>query len=221
MFTNSQRVWRQNTRGDYWVFAIKSGALKQLGGGGPASSLMFAKFSPDGSRVGYVRANNLFVERLSDGHITQLTTDGSETTINGTSDWVNEEEFDIRDGFRWSPDGASIAFWQFDTTGVGTFSLVNTTDTLYPVITRIPYPKAGTTNSAVRIGVVGVDGRDLIWMKAPGDPRNAYLARLEWLDPRTVAIQQLNRLQNRNDFLLGDAAAGTCGGCSGTKRRLG
>ena len=119
---------------------------------------MFAKFSPDATRVGYVRGNNIYVERLDDGKVTQLTTDGSETTINGTSDWVYEEEFGVRDGFRWSPDGKSIAYWQFDTTGVGIFSLINNTDTLYPVITRIPYPKAGTTNSAARVGVVSADG---------------------------------------------------------------
>ena len=83
-----------------------------------------------------------------------LTSDGSETTINGTSDWVYEEELGVRDGFRWSPDGQRIAYWQFDATGVGMFSLIDDTDALYPTITRIPYPKVGTTNSAVRIGVV-------------------------------------------------------------------
>ena len=93
---------------------------------------MFAKFSPDATRVAYVRANDLYVERLADGAIAQLTSDGSPTTINGTSDWVYEEELGIRDGFRWSPDGRSIAYWQFDTTGVGVFSLINDTDALYP-----------------------------------------------------------------------------------------
>ncbi len=97
---------------------------------------MFAKFSPDATRVGYVRANNIYVERIEDGQITQLTSDGSETIINGTSDWVYEEEFGVRDGFRWSPDGRSIAYWQFDSTGVGIFSLINNTDSLYPAITR-------------------------------------------------------------------------------------
>ncbi len=208
VFTNTQRVWRQNTRGDYWVLNLKSGSLKQLGGVAPASSLMFAKFSPDGTRVGYVRANNLYVERMDEGRITQLTSDGSETTINGTSDWVYEEELGVRDGFRWSPDGRSIAYWQFDSTGVGIFSLINNTDTLYPVITRIPYPKAGTTNSAVRIGVVGADGGDTKWIKTEGDPRDTYLARLTWIDANTVAIQQLNRLQNRNDFLTSDVRTG-------------
>ena len=208
LFTNSKRVWRQNTRGDYWVFDISARTLRPLGGRSPASSLMFAKFSPDGTKVAYVRANNIYVEHLETGEITQLTSDGSETTINGTSDWVYEEELGIRDGFRWSPDGTQIAYWQFDTTGVGIFTLLNNTDTLYPVVTRIPYPKVGTTNSAARIGVVGVRTKQTQWVKTPGDPRNTYLARLEWRDDETLAIQQLNRLQNQNELLLADTRSG-------------
>ena len=98
IFTNTQKVWRQNTRGDYWVLDLKSGSLKQVGTSMPASSLMFAKFSPDATRVGYVSRNNIYVERLDDGRVTPLTSDGSDTTINGTSDWVYEEEFGVRDG---------------------------------------------------------------------------------------------------------------------------
>jgi len=208
IFTNTKKVWRQNTRGDYWVLDVAGGALKKVGSGAPESSLMFAKFSPDGSRVAYVRANNIYVERLSDGKVEQLTRDGSDTTINGTSDWVNEEELDVRDGFRWSPDGRRIAYWQFDTTGVGIFSLIDDTTALYPTITRIPYPKAGTTNSAVRVGVVNADGGRTRWLEIPGDPRNMYVARVEWIDGTTITMQQLNRLQNRNDFLLGNAGNG-------------
>ena len=208
IFTNTKRVWRQNTRGDYWVLDVASGELKKIGGDSPESSLMFAKFAPDGSRVAFVRANNIYVEHLGDGRIVQLTRDGSETTINGTSDWVYEEELGVRDGFRWSPDGRHIAYWQFDSTDVGIFSLIDNTSTLYPTITRIPYPKVGTTNSAVRIGVVPADGGDTRWMQAPGDPRDNYLARLEWIDSGAVAIQQLNRLQNRNDFLRADISTG-------------
>ncbi|MBX7183602.1 MAG: S9 family peptidase [Vicinamibacteria bacterium] len=208
IFTNTRKVWRDNTRGDYWVLNLQGGGLRKLGGDGPEASLMFAKFSPDGTRVGYVRGNNIYVERLEDGRITPLTKDGSETTINGTSDWVYEEELGVRDGFRWSPDGRHIAYWQFDTTGVGIFSLINTTDTLYPAITRIPYPKAGTTNSAVRIGVVSEGGGETRWLKTPGDPRDSYLARMDWVDASTVAIEQLNRQQNQNDFLMADAANG-------------
>ena len=215
IFTNTQKVWRDNTRGDYWVLDVETGALRQLwvrhqgatqGGtnGAPSSGLMFAKFSPDATRVGYVRGNNLYVERLDTGKVTALTTDGSETTINGTSDWVYEEELFLRDCFRWSPDGRRIAYWQFDTTGVGIFSLINDTSSLYPTISRIPYPKVGTTNSAVRIGVVNAEGGKTRWLQTPDDPRNSYLASLDWIDEETVGMQQLNRLQNRNDFLVGD-----------------
>ena len=212
IFTNTRKVWRLHTRGDYWVLDLGSGRLAKLGGDAPEATLMFAKFSPDATRVAYVRANNIFVQRLDTYAITQLTTDGTSegfgTIINGTSDWVNEEELGIRDGFRWSPDGASIAYWRFDTSGVGIFTLINNTDTLYPTLTRIPYPKAGTTNSAVSIGVVAASGGETTWMKTPGDPRQTYLASLDWVGSDTVAMQQLNRLQNRNTLLLGDAGTG-------------
>ena len=208
VFTNSQKVWRQNTRGDYWILHLQTGELKQMGAAAPPSSLMFAKFSPDATRVGYVRGNNIYVERIDDGRVTQLTTDGSEHSINGTADWVYEEEFGVRDGFRWSPDGRSLVYWQFDTTGVGIFSLINNTDTLYPVVTKIPYPKAGTANSSARVGVVSAEGGPTQWIKTEGDPRNTYLARIGWIDANTVSIQQLNRQQNRNDFLTADIKSG-------------
>src|SRR5690606_18415838 len=72
----------------------------------------------------------------------------------------------------------------------------------------IPYPKVATTNAAVRIGIVAAEGGETRWMRTPGDPRDTYLARLEWIDAQTVAMQQLNRLQNQNDVLLGDARTG-------------
>lgn len=221
VFTNTQKVWRQNTRGDYYVIDVASGREKKLGGPAPESSLMFAKFSPDATRVAYVRQNNLFVERIENGAVTQLTSDGTTppggaawapatagTVVNGTSDWVNEEELDIRDGFRWSPDGRRIAYWQFDTTGVYNFTLTNDTAALYPASTVFAYPKPGTPNSAVRIGVVNTNGGSTTWMKTPGDPRNTYLASLEWIDAATVAMQQLNRLQTTNDYLLGEVSSG-------------
>ncbi len=208
IFTNSRKVWRDNTRGDYYVLDIADGKLHKLGGKGPESTLMFAKFSPDATKVAYVRGNNIFVEMIEEGHIRQITADGTDSTINGTSDWVYEEELGLRDAFRWSPDGANIAFWQFDSTGVGTFTLINDTDTLYPETKKIAYPKVGTANSAVRIGVVNVESKKTRWMKTPGDPRDNYLARMEWMDGTTVGIQQLNRLQNQNDLLLADARSG-------------
>ena len=209
LFTNTRRVWRYDTRGDYWVLDRSSGKLKKLGGDAPEASLMFARFSPDGSRVAYVRSNDIYVEDLGTGKITALTTDGSETIINGTSDWVYEEELDLRNAYRWSPDGKSIAYWQFDASGVRDYLLVNTTDSLYPIIKRIPYPKAGTTNSAVRVGVVSAGGGPTRWMKVPGDPRNHYVAWMDWAaDSRELAIQQLDRLQHTDRLLLADAGTG-------------
>ncbi|MEP7226853.1 MAG: DPP IV N-terminal domain-containing protein, partial [Gemmatimonadales bacterium] len=89
VFTNSKKVWRENTRGDFWALDLAGGRLHRLGGPtAKPSTLMFAKFAPDGGRVAYVRENNLYVENLADGRITQLTKDGSRTIINGTFDWV-------------------------------------------------------------------------------------------------------------------------------------
>jgi dipeptidyl-peptidase-4 len=129
IFTNSQRVWRSNTRGDYWVLDSQTGALKKLGGpDAKPSSLMFAKFSPDGQRAGYVRENNVYVENLSgDNKITKLTTDGSRYIVNGTFDWVYEEELFCRDGFRWTPDSKHIAYWQLNSEGVKDMTLINNT----------------------------------------------------------------------------------------------
>ena len=138
-----------NTRGDYWVLDRASRELQKLGGDAPASSLMHAKLSPDGHAVAYVRDNNIYVEDLRDSRIIRLTSSNSTDVINGTFDWVYEEEFGLRDGFRWSPDGKSIAYWQLDTTGVREFPLVNNTDSLYPRINPVKYPKVGETNAAV------------------------------------------------------------------------
>ncbi len=209
IFTNTRRVWRLNTRGDYWVLELDTWRLEKLGAGFDEASLMFAKFAPDGTRVAYVYRNDIYVEDLGSGRITRLTSDGSDTVINGTSDWVNEEEFFLRDGFRWSPDGRRIAYWQFDTEGVGRFLLINDTDSLYPKIKSFPYPKAGTTNSAVRVGVVSAQGGETRWIAVEGDPRNLYIPRMEWAaGSDELVIQRMNRLQNENRVLLANAGTG-------------
>jgi len=210
LFTNSERVWRSNTRGDFWVLDLKDWRLRKLGGAqAKPSTLMFAKLSPDGSKVGYVRENNIYVESLTDGLIAQLTKDGVQHTINGTFDWVYEEELFCRDGWRWSPDGKHIAYWQLNSEGVKEFQIINNTSVLYPVITSFPYPKAGETNSAARVGVVSAEGGSTRWFSIAGDPRNNYLPRMEWAASSTeVIIQQLNRLQNTNIVFIGDIRTG-------------
>jgi dipeptidyl-peptidase-4 len=211
IFTNTRRVWRDNTRGDYWVLDLETDELTQLGGDeAEEATLMFAKFSPDATRVAYVRDKNIYVESLETGTVTALTTDGSETIINGTSDWVYEEELSVRDCFRWSPDGERIAYWQFDTSGTDVFHMINNTDELYPTITSFNYPKAGRTNSATRLGVVSAGGGETTWMVEDDDPRNHYLARLEWAaSSDEIIVQHLNRLQNTLDVLIGDVETGS------------
>ena len=212
IFTNSARVWRSNTRGDYWVLDLKTSALRKLGADAKPSTLMFAKFSPDGTRVGYVRENNIYVESLAGegkSAITQITSDGTKYIVNGTFDWVYEEELFCRDGFRWSPDGKNIAYWQLNSEGVKEMTLINNTDALYPSTITFPYPKAGETNSAARVGVVSANGGATRWFEVPGDPRNNYLPRMEWAaSSDEVTIQQLNRLQNTNTLMLGDVRTG-------------
>lgn len=209
IFTNSARVWRSNTRGDYWFFDLNSKKLKRLGDFAKPSTLMFAKFSPDATRVSYVHENNLYVENLTNGRVTQLTTDGAQYTVNGTFDWVYEEELFCRDGFRWSPDGKHIAYWQLDSSGVKEFKMINNTEELYPKIISFPYPKAGEMNSAARVGVINADGGKTQWFEVPGDARNNYLPRMEWAASSSeVVIQQLNRLQNTNVVMIGDARTG-------------
>ena len=196
IFANTERVWRFNTRGDYWVLDRESKSLTQIGGDADASSLMFAKFSPDAKQVAYVYKNDLYLQTLSDGAIARLTQTGTPTMINGTFDWAYEEEFSIRDGFRFSPDGKHIAFWEIDSSGIQSFPLVDNTSTLYPKIQYIPYPKVGTINPAARIGVIDLASRDITWMPIPGNERDNYLPRMEWVDENRLVIQQLNRLQN-------------------------
>jgi dipeptidyl-peptidase-4 len=209
VFTNTKRVWRRETRGDYWVLDVGTGKLKKLGADAAPSTLMFAKFSPDGGRVAYVRANDIWVEDLGSGHIARVTTDGSPTIVNGTSDWVYEEEFAVRDGFRWSPDGRSIAYWRFDKSSVGEYSLIDDTDTTYPVVTKYDYPTAGTVNSAVRIQVSPAAGGPAVGIALPGHPRDHYVPRMEWVDDTgELVIQQMNRLQNSNDVYLADPKTG-------------
>ncbi|HZN40228.1 MAG TPA: DPP IV N-terminal domain-containing protein [Planctomycetota bacterium] len=211
-FTQSERVWRQNTRGEYYVLSLggKHEPLR-LGGDLPKSTLMFAKWSPDGTRVGYVAQNDLYVEDVATRKRTRLTKDGSATIINGTFDWVYEEEFDCRDGFRWSPDGKHIAYWQLDCSGVGEFLMIDNLADRYSKVVPVQFPKAGTTNSSCRIGVIAAAGGETVWLDTPGDPRETYLPRMEW-HPKgeELMVQWLPREQNVLQVLGGDVKTGDC-----------
>ncbi len=209
IFTNTKKVWRENTRGDYWVFDESTGKLSKLGGEAPESTLMFATFSPDSTRVAYVRANNLYVEDLTSSRITQLTSDGSADIINGTSDWVSEEELRLRDCFRWSPDSQSIAYWQFDQSGVGEYTLINDTAAEYPQLMKYKYPQPGTTNSAVRAGIVPAGGGATRWIHLDGDSREHYIAEMEWAgNSSEVLLECIDRMQQDDKLMLANAQTG-------------
>jgi dipeptidyl-peptidase 4 len=203
--TNPRTVLIRKTAADYWVLDTQTKAWRKLGGSA-ASGLLFAKFSPDGNRVAYLAGPkyNLCVEDLATGAIRQLTTDASADIIEGTSDWVNDEEFGIADGFHWSPDGKTISYYQFDQSRVPDFPLVNYTDTLDPVVTVYKYPKPGQTNSAVRVGLVSPAGGPTRWLKTPGDPRNTYIPYIEWTADNLLVVEHMNRLQNTNTVFLAD-----------------
>ena len=210
LFTNTKKVWRLNTKGDYWVFNFKTNKLFQIGKSLPSSSLMFAKFSPDGTKVAYVSDNNIYSEDLSNNTITPLTTNGTVSLINGTFDWAYEEEFSCRDGFRWSPDSKSIAYWQIDASKIKKFYMINNTDAIYSELIPLEYPKVGETPSKCRIGVVKLSDAKTDWINIPGNASQNYLVRMEYI-PNTnyLLVQQLNRKQNNSKLYKVDNDKGT------------
>jgi dipeptidyl-peptidase-4 len=208
IFTNTQKVWRLDTRGDYWVVDLKTKALKQIGQSRPVSSLMFAKLSPDGTQAAYVSEQNVYVENLATGAVKAITTDGNRKLINGTFDWAYEEEFACRDGFQWSPDSKKISFWQIDARQIRDFYMINNTDSVYSKIIPVEYPTAGQTPSPARIGVADINTGNITWLTLPGDAKQNYVPRMEWNNANEIFVQQLNRKQNESKIFSCNPATG-------------
>ena len=223
LFTKSVKVWRYNTRGDYWVYDFKKDEIQKLGRNMSGSSLMFAKFSPNENFVAYVSKEenenevrnsstsaNIFLENLESRAIKKLTSsNGTKKLINGTFDWVYEEEFSCRDGFIFNEDGSKIAFWQIDANQVRDFYMINNTDSIYSYKIPVEYPKVGEDLSPARIGVISLIDEQTTWMKIPGEANKFYLPRMTWVPQKnSLMIQQLNRKQNHSKIYIGDASSG-------------
>jgi len=210
IFTNTKRVWRSHTKGDYWVYDLNIEKLYQLGADLLESSLMFTKYTNDGKKVSFVSEHNLFIQDLGTMEVTQLTFDGTEEIINGTFDWVYEEEFGCRDGFRWNNSGDYIAFWQLDASDIKNFLMINYTDSIYSQTIPVQYPKVGEPPSAAKVGFVNIETKKTTWIDLPGDPRQHYIPRMQWIGKSNkLLIQQMNRHQNENRLWTFDIATGS------------
>ena len=192
---------------DLYLYHLSSGDLKRLTE--DEEEERDPQFSPDGTYLAFLKNNNLNILNIKTGTVTQVTDQGSEHLLVGRFDWVYEEEFDIRTGFFWSPDGKYIAYFQVDERQTPEFPIVD----FIPVhneMQPVRYPKPGDRNSIVRIGVVAIDRPfTTVWMET-GEEIDIYLPRIHWLpDGSLLAIQRLNRKQNRLDLLFADVITGT------------
>ncbi|MEN9696912.1 MAG: hypothetical protein RLZ56_333 [Bacteroidota bacterium] len=208
--TNSKRVWRYETMGDFYLYKIATHHLQQIGKGLPVASLQFAKMAPNHKWVAYVSGHNIYAEDIQTGKRTTLTKDGTKYLINGTFDWAYEEEFFCRDGFRWSPDSKHIAYWQVNANGVKQYLMINNTSEKYPVAVPVEYPIAGEKPSLVKIGVVELATAKTKWIETPDDKvLGTYMPRMEWVpNSQQLIIQHLNRKQNTSQLLLASIVTG-------------
>ncbi len=203
--TQTESIFRHSSKSAFYIFDLKTRQLTSLSENGKQQ---LADFSPDASKVAFVRDNNIFVKDILTGFEQQITTDGKAGfIINGTTDWVYEEEFAITKGFCWSPDGKKIAFMRFDESRVKEWSIENYGE-LYPEISKFKYPKAGEANSIVTVHVFDIETGNTKAINT-GSETDQYIPRILWTnDGNTLAFLRLNRLQNHLEILLANAESG-------------
>ncbi len=209
LFTDAEQVWREKTKGTFYTYDVATRALKPVGDRAKGPQ-MFAKLSPKADYVGFVRNRNLFLNERSTGQEIQITFDDPAAgIINGTYDWVYEEEFRLRDGWRWSPDGSTLTFVQLDESMIPEFAMADLRTT-YPTIIPFRYPKAGEKNSEIRIGTYHLSSGTLSFFDTStwnaGDERYEYLVGLGWTPPidgvHHVWTIRMNRGQDTLELLF-------------------
>ncbi|HSG68315.1 MAG TPA: S9 family peptidase [Bacteroidales bacterium] len=201
----TESIYRWSTKSNYYIWDLKSKKITPLSVNGKQR---LADFSPDGNRVCFVRENNIFIKDLTSGDEIQITDDGIDRKIiNGTTDWVYEEEFGFTKGFFWSPDGSKIAYFRFDESGVPEYEM-QMWGNLYPDMHRYKYPKAGEENSIVSIHIYDLATGKKITAEI-GQETDQYIPRIKWTkNPGFLSVQRLNRLQNHLEILIVDAGSG-------------
>jgi len=205
--SNIEHIYRHSTRETYYVYDLATKKITQIANG---EKVMYANFSPDGSKVAYVKDNNLYYTDLASGKIFQITNDGKQNSIiNGATDWVHEEEFAFSVAYAWSPDNKKIAYYKFDESNVKEFSFDEFGGKLYPTQYRFKYPKAGEANSIVTIQVYDLTSNKQTLMDI-GKETDQYIPRIKWTpDSKSLSIVRMNRHQNFLELLFNDPNTGT------------
>jgi len=204
IFLNREFIYRRSSKAIVYAYDIATKKTAKV----DADKIMHATYSPDGSKIAFVKENNLYFKNLATNKTTQITKDGKwNFTINGNCDWVYEEEFGFTKAFQWSPKSDHIAYYRFDESKVPTYAFA-VYDSLYPKQYSYKYPKAGEANSVIEIHIY--DTKTAANIKADiGKEADIYIPRILWTkDNSKLAITWLNRLQNDMRFLSADAATG-------------
>jgi len=203
--TETKSIYRHSSESIYYIYNINTNKLTKLSD----EKVMYANFSPKGDKVAYVLENNLFIQDIKSGTITQVTTDGKKNhIINGTSDWVYEEEFALARSFEWAPDGEHIAYYKFNETNVKEFSMDLFKGGLYPTQEVFKYPKAGEDNSIVKVYFYNIAKNKSTYIYTEKDYE--YIPRIKWTNnPKVLALYGMNRHQNELDFVLANTEDGS------------
>lgn len=202
--TEEEKLFRYSTKAIFYVYDFGTKSLTKVAN----EKVRYATLSPNGDKVAFVKANNLYIKDLASGAVSQITTDGEQNKIiNGATDWVYEEEFAFDKAFFWSPDGTYIAFYRFDESGVPEFSMDMYGKALYPTQSVFKYPKAGEPNSAVTAHIYTLATGNVSHVLADADYE--YIPRIKWTkDPEEVVIYTMNRHQNHLVLNKVNAASG-------------
>jgi dipeptidyl-peptidase-4 len=203
--TGEETIYRHSSRANYYYYDLHTGKLTLLSKDGKQR---LATFSPDGTKIAFVRDNNIYIVDLTTGKEQPITTDGKiNEIINGATDWVYEEEFGFSKAFFWSPDSKKIAWYRFDESNVREYQLTIYGE-LYPVQEKYKYPKAGEDNSKISLFVRNLESGKVTRIDL-GQEQDLYIPRVKWTeDPDEIAFYRLNRHQNKLELLIAAAGSG-------------